>query len=96
MPNKSSNNKTLWLVVIALLAVVAVIFILNPTRGEDEAALEAVAQEAAIDRDDTLSDYPVEAEPMDETAEEGDVVLDVPQSEETGALGEEQLQDAPQ
>ncbi len=90
---ESKSNKTLWYIVLALLAVVALIFILNPLRGEDEAQMEAVADEASIDRDDTLQDYPVEAEPY---GAEGEVQLDVPEGEETGDLGEEQLVDPAQ
>lgn len=92
MADPQKTNKTLWLIVIALLALVAIIFILNPTRGEDEAALEAVAEEAAIDRDDTLTDYPVEADPI-EPAQEGEIMLDVPEGEETGDLPEDALTD---
>lgn len=88
MAEPENRNRTLWLLVIGLLAVAALIFILNPTRGEDEARMEAVAEKASIDRDDTLRDYPVEAESY---SEEGDVALDVPEGEETGALAEQQL-----
>ena len=88
MSEPGNNNRNLWFLVIALLAVVAIIFVLNPTRGDDEAQLEAAVDEAQIDRDDTLQDYPVEADPYTQ-GEEGDVTLDIPASEETGVLGSE-------
>ncbi len=83
MSEPKPNNKTLWLLVIALFVVVAIIFILNPTRGDDEAALEAAVDEASIDRDDTLGDYPVQS---DQYGEDGEVELVIPEGEETGEL----------
>lgn len=77
------SNKNLWYLVIALLAVVIIIFVLNPTRGEDEAQMEAAVEQAEIDRDDTLQDYPVQADPV---GEEGEIELEIPEGEETGDL----------
>ncbi|MGB3797953.1 MAG: hypothetical protein WA957_16840 [Alteraurantiacibacter sp.] len=89
MQEPKSSNKTLWLMVIALLAVAAIIFVINPTRGEDEAAMEAAVEQASIDRDDTLNDYPVDSESYSENApmsEDADVELVIPEGEETGDL----------
>ena len=62
------SNKTLWLMVIGLMAVVALILVINPVSGEDETAIEAAEDEASVDRDDTLSDYPIAADPYGETS----------------------------
>lgn len=65
MSEPEPNHRNLSLLVIALLAVVVIIFILNPTRREDEAALEGVASEAAIDRDGTLRNSPTVVDPAE-------------------------------
>ncbi len=83
MADRNPSYRNLWLLVIALLAVVVVIFVLNPTRGEDEAQLRAVAEDASIDRLNTLEDHPRQAEPY---GKEGDVELVIPEGEETGVL----------
>lgn len=63
----ASNAKWIWMALIALLGVIAIIWALNPTTGEEEAMLERQAEVLDNDadaREDTLEDYPVTADPV--------------------------------
>ena len=68
-----SQAKWLWIVVVAVLAIVLLLVFLNPTTGQEEARLEAAVEEAEIDRDDTLSDFPPAAEPANEDGTEAEM-----------------------
>ena len=64
-----SNAKWLWLALIVLFAVLAIIWIADPTTPVEEVTGPDVPAAASdVERQNTLENYPVETAPLDQSA----------------------------